>query len=130
MSSWETTVNTGNAQTDQQHLDYYRQQAASGGMSLEVKPLPGGGFHVRAIPPETNAPPKGGASSDFEGREDRTMVMAEGSSYPAAPASKAAPAKNDFDNDAATMVVADSDAQAMMQEMARKAMASGGAGKG
>ncbi|MDP3274449.1 MAG: Bax inhibitor-1 family protein [Deltaproteobacteria bacterium] len=49
-TGWETTINTGNPQTDQQTVQAWQQSAASQGMVLQVTPLPTGGLHVKAVP--------------------------------------------------------------------------------
>lgn len=50
MQGWEYTINTGNPEHDRMTVDMYKQQVASQGMTLQVTPLPQGGFHVRAVP--------------------------------------------------------------------------------
>lgn len=50
MSGWETTVNTGNPDYDRQTIEQYRAQAAQAGLTLQVQPLPTGGFHVKGVP--------------------------------------------------------------------------------
>lgn len=76
--SWETTVNTGNADHDRQTIDHYRQQAAASGLELQVQPLATGGYAIKGVPrgqaqaapappqnawgapPQQAAPPSGG----------------------------------------------------------------------
>ncbi|MFT3775577.1 MAG: Bax inhibitor-1 family protein [Minicystis sp.] len=69
MSGWETRIATGNPQADQMTVEQHRQAAAAQGLSLDVQPLPGGGFHVRAYaaapggypqPQQGHGPPMGG----------------------------------------------------------------------
>jgi modulator of FtsH protease len=50
MSGWEFTINSGNPEVDRTTVETYRQQTASQGMTLQVTPLPTGGFHLRAVP--------------------------------------------------------------------------------
>lgn len=49
-AGWETTINTGNPQQDQATIQAWQQQVAAQGLSLQVTPMPQGGFHVRAVP--------------------------------------------------------------------------------
>ncbi|MEM9192539.1 MAG: Bax inhibitor-1 family protein [Myxococcota bacterium] len=41
---------------DQQTVEQWRQYAAGQGLELQVQPLPGGGFHCKAVPPGAAAP--------------------------------------------------------------------------
>lgn len=50
--SWEVTVRTGDPAADRHSVELYRQQAAAQGLALLEQPLPGGGIHVRALPPQ------------------------------------------------------------------------------
>jgi FtsH-binding integral membrane protein len=50
-AAWEYTINTGNPDIDRQTVEAYRQSAAASGMTLDVQPLPTGGFHVRMSHP-------------------------------------------------------------------------------
>jgi modulator of FtsH protease len=52
MSGWETKIQTGNPQMDQMTVEQHRQAAAAQGLQLDVQPLPGGGFNVRAFAPQ------------------------------------------------------------------------------
>lgn len=60
MSGWETTINSGNPEYDRMTVEQYRAQVAAQGMTLQVQPLPTGGFHVRAVPAQQqwNAAPQ------------------------------------------------------------------------
>lgn len=55
MSGWETTINSGNPEYDRMTVEQYRAQVAAQGMTLQVQPLPSGGFHVRAMPAQQQA---------------------------------------------------------------------------
>jgi modulator of FtsH protease len=56
MQGWETTVSTGSPDHDRMTVDHYRAQANASGMDLHVQPLPQGGFFVRAVPMQAQAP--------------------------------------------------------------------------
>jgi modulator of FtsH protease len=64
MSGWEQRIVTGNPQADQATVEQHRQAAAAQGLAFEAQPLPTGGFHVRAYPPQGGpqqwGPPQGG----------------------------------------------------------------------
>jgi modulator of FtsH protease len=65
-TGWETTINTGNPQQDQATIQAWQQQVAAQGMTLQVTPMPQGGYHVRAVtaagaPGMFGAPSNGGA---------------------------------------------------------------------
>jgi modulator of FtsH protease len=63
MSGWEQNIVTGNPQADQMTVEQHRQAAAAQGLAFEAHPLPTGGFHVRAYPPQQQqygGPPMGG----------------------------------------------------------------------
>lgn len=62
MSGWETRIQTGNPYADQATLQQHQQAAAAQGMTLQVQPLPGGGYHVRAVPGQM-----GGAQPGYGG---------------------------------------------------------------
>lgn len=49
-TGWETTINTGNPQQDQATIQAWQQQVAAQGLSLQVTPMPQGGYHVKAVP--------------------------------------------------------------------------------
>ncbi len=93
MSGWETTVNTGNPQYDQMTIDQYRQQVASQGMTLQIQPIPTGGFHVRAVPAQQGGqwggPPSFGAQAQ-QGFGAPAAAMAGGAAMPVAEAPAAA----------------------------------------
>ena len=55
-AGWETTINTGNPQQDQATIQAWQQQVAAQGLTLQVTPMPQGGYHVRAVP-QGAAPP-------------------------------------------------------------------------
>ncbi len=48
-TGWETTINTGNPQQDQATIQAWQQQVAAQGLSLQVTPMPQGGYHVKAV---------------------------------------------------------------------------------
>ena len=55
-TGWETTVNTGNPNTDRETIQNWQQQVQAQGLVLQVNPLPTGGYHVKAVPvAEANA---------------------------------------------------------------------------
>lgn len=56
MAGWETQIRTGNPQTDQQTVEQHRQAAQAQGLVLQVNPLPGGGYHVKAMAPQAAQP--------------------------------------------------------------------------
>jgi modulator of FtsH protease len=56
-AGWETTINTGNPQQDQATIQAWQQQVAAQGMTLQVSPMPQGGYHVRAVPMGAAPPP-------------------------------------------------------------------------
>lgn len=55
-AGWETTINTGNPQQDQATIQAWQQQVAAQGLTLQVTPMPQGGYHVRAVPVGASAP--------------------------------------------------------------------------
>lgn len=57
--SWETTIRTGSYEGDQQALAQCDAQARGQGLMLRTTQLPGGGFHVAAVPAQNpySAPP-------------------------------------------------------------------------
>ncbi len=48
-AGWETTINTGNPQQDQATIQAWQQQVAAQGLTLQVTPMPQGGYHVKAV---------------------------------------------------------------------------------
>jgi hypothetical protein len=55
--AWETTIRTGTYASDQQALADCDARARAEGLVLKTTPLPGGGFHVAAVPAYGSAPP-------------------------------------------------------------------------
>jgi len=49
--TWEATIRTGHPATDAQQLEQHRAHAHTQGLMLDVRPLPQGGFWVRAVSP-------------------------------------------------------------------------------
>jgi modulator of FtsH protease len=62
-TGWETTVNTGNPDADRATIQGWHQQVSAQGLTLQVTPMPQGGFHVKAVPAQGagyGAPATGG----------------------------------------------------------------------
>jgi len=61
MILWRQTIRTGNVAADEQMVVNARAHAIQQGLALLVQPLPGGGFEVQAVPPDSPyAQPPGG----------------------------------------------------------------------
>jgi len=50
MRGWETRIQTGNAEMDRHTVEQHRSAAAAQGLWFEARPLPEGGYYVRAAP--------------------------------------------------------------------------------